>query len=109
MTTNHQQTNQPTDGYEGSQGSWTLNPDPVFKFLWIRIRFQPPDPGAKKECRKGSKSYLLEGNIKIMTKDRQKLKKATIFKTEVSDPDPVNITPDPNPCLCVVERQEGMY
>ena len=24
----------------------SLDPDPVFKFLWIRIRFQPSDPGA---------------------------------------------------------------
>ena len=23
------------------------DPDPVLKFLWIRIRFQPLDPGAK--------------------------------------------------------------
>ena len=36
------------------------------------------DPGAKKDCSKGSKSYLLEENLKIMTKDRQKMKKATI-------------------------------
>ena len=30
------------------------DPDPVFKFFWIRIwvRFQPPNPGAKKKCRK---------------------------------------------------------
>ena len=71
-----------------------------FCLLWIliRIRFSNfsgsgpgfnPDPGTKKECRKGSKSELSEENLKIMTKDRQKLKKATIFKTEVSDPDPV--------------------
>ena len=30
------------------------------------------DPGTKKECRKGSKSYVLEENFKIMTKGRQK-------------------------------------
>ena len=45
------------------------DPDPVFKFLCIRIRFRPPE---KKECRKDSKSYLLEENLKIITKDRQK-------------------------------------
>ena len=63
----------------GSGSGWIrcvfsgLYPDPVFKFLWIRIRirgsnisgsgsgFSPDtDPGAKKECRKSSKSYLLE-------------------------------------------------
>ena len=49
-----------------------LDPDPVYKFLWIRILEQ------KKECRKGSKSDLSEENLKIMTKDRQKMKKATI-------------------------------
>ena len=42
-----------------------LNPDSVFKFVWTR--FQPPDHGAKKECRKGSKRYLLEENF--MTKE----------------------------------------
>ena len=35
----------PGSGY-GFQIS--LYPDPGFKFLWIRIPFQPPDPGAKK-------------------------------------------------------------
>ena len=39
-------------GFENS-----MDPDPVLKFLGIRIRFQPPDAGAKKEYRKGSKSY----------------------------------------------------
>ena len=33
-----------------------------------------PDPGTKKEWRKGSKSDLSEENLKIMTKDRQKMK-----------------------------------
>ena len=37
-----------------------LDPDSVFKFLWIRIRFQPLDLGAKKKCRRGSKSCLLK-------------------------------------------------
>ena len=32
----------------------------------------------KKGCRKVSKSDLSEENLKIMTKDRQKMKKATI-------------------------------
>ena len=55
------------------------DPDPVFKFFWIRIRirFQPgfgSDPGTKKD----EKSDLPEENLKIMTKDHQKLKKATI-------------------------------
>ena len=53
-----------------------MDPDPVFKFLWIRIRFQPR--WNKKNCRKGSKSDLSEKNLKFMTKDRQKMKKATI-------------------------------
>ena len=49
-----------------------------FCLLWIliRIRFSNfsgsgpgfnPDPGTKKECRKGSKSDLSEENLKIMT------------------------------------------
>ena len=55
-------------------------------FAWIRIRFSnfsgsgsgfSPD-GTKKECRKVSKSDLSEENLKFMTKDRQKMKKATI-------------------------------
>ena len=28
----------------------SLDPFPVFNFLWIRIRFQPPDTGAKKSA-----------------------------------------------------------
>ena len=36
-----------------------------------------PDFG-KKECRKVSKRDLSEENLKFMTKDRQKMKKATI-------------------------------
>ena len=72
------------------------DPDPVFKFLWIRIwilnfsgsgsGFQislDPDPVSaqmeQKKCRKVSKSDLSEENLKFMTKDRQKMKKATIF------------------------------
>ena len=38
-------------------GVFFLDPDPVFKFLWIRIRFQPRFWN-KKECRKVSKSDL---------------------------------------------------
>ena len=46
--------------------------------------FLDPDPVSaqileqKKECRNVSKSDLSEENLKIMTKDRQKMKKATI-------------------------------
>ena len=43
----------------GSSFQISLDPDPVFKFPWIRTR-KPPDPKAKKECGKGSKSNLLE-------------------------------------------------
>ena len=53
-----------------------LDPDLEFKFLCIWVRSQPPDRRAKIECRKGSKSYLFEENLK--DKDRQKMKKATI-------------------------------
>ena len=60
-----------TDPVRAGSG-FQISLDPVFKVLWTRIRFQPPDPGAKKDFRKGSKSYLLEENFKIMTKDRQK-------------------------------------
>ena len=67
-----------------SDRCFCLDPDPVFKFLWIRIRFQPPYLGAKTECRKGVKSYLLEESLKITTKDRQKMKKATIFGSGLS-------------------------
>ena len=51
----------------GSTFQISLDPDPGFKFLWIqiRIRFQPPDPGAKIECKKGYKSYLFEENLKL--------------------------------------------
>ena len=66
------------------------DPDPVFKFLWIRIRIRirfsnyldpDLDPVSAKileNCRKVSKSDLSEENLKCMTKDRQKMKKATI-------------------------------
>ena len=55
-------------------------------FAWIRIRFSnflDPDldlVSAKilENCRKVSKSDLSEENLKLMTKDRQKMKKATI-------------------------------
>ena len=36
------------------------------------------------EQKKGSKSYLLEENLKIMTKDRQQMKKATISYKKTS-------------------------
>ena len=64
----------------GSGRIWcfSLDPDPVFNFLWIRIRFQPRFWNKKKNCRKVSKSDLSEENLKFMTKDRQKMKKATI-------------------------------
>ena len=67
------------------------DPDPVGSgvFAWIRIRFSnfsgsgivsgfSPDSGTKKNRRKVSKSDLSEENLKFMTKDRQKMKKATI-------------------------------
>ena len=62
------------------------DPDPVFKFLWIRIRFSnfldpdldPISAKIPENCRKVSKSDLSEENLKFMTKDRQKMKKATI-------------------------------
>ena len=34
----------------GSGFQISLDPDPVFKLLWIRIRFQPPDPKQKKSA-----------------------------------------------------------
>ena len=71
----------------GFQISLDPDPDPVFKFLWIRIRFSnfvdpDLDPVSAKileNCRKVSKGDLSEENLKFMTKDRQKMKKATIF------------------------------
>ena len=69
------------------------DPDPVGSgvFAWIRIQFSnfsgsgsgsgsgfSPDSGTKKNCREVSKSDLSEENLKFMTKDRQKMKKATI-------------------------------
>ena len=54
------------------------DPDPVF-FAWIRIRFSnfpDLDPVSAKileNCRKVSKSDLSEENLKLMTKDRQKM------------------------------------
>ena len=51
----------------GSGFQTSLDPDPV----------SAPGPEAKKECRKCSKSYLLEENFKIMTEDRRKMKKET--------------------------------
>ena len=46
-----------------------LDPDPVFQISL------DPDPGTKKECRKGSKNDLLEENLKIMTNYCQKWKR----------------------------------
>ena len=66
------------------------DPDPVGSgvLAWIRIRIRfsnfsgsgsgfTPDSG-KKNCRKVSNIDLSEGNLKFMTKERQKMKKATI-------------------------------
>ena len=41
----------------GSGYQISLDPDPVFKLFWIRIRFQPGSWN-KKECRKGSAKNL---------------------------------------------------
>ena len=43
-----------------------------------------PDPGAKKRAGKGSKSYLLEENLKIMTKNRQKNEKGNKFLLKIN-------------------------
>ena len=53
-----------------------VNPDPVF--LHGSGSGFSPDSGTKKNYRKVSKSDLSEENLKFMTKDRQKMKKATI-------------------------------
>ena len=76
------QNDNPSAGFRIRIRCFCLDTDPVFKFFCfpIRIRFQislDSDP-RQKECRKGSKSYLLEENLTIMTKDRQKMKKAII-------------------------------
>ena len=90
----------------GSGFEISANPDPIFKFLWIRIRFlnfsgSGFSPRSKKECRKGSKSFLLKENLKIMTKDCQKCKRQQflikshhridekISRKKCLDPDPV--------------------
>ena len=52
----------------GSGFQISLDPDPVSAQILEQ----------KKECRKVSESDLLEENLKTMTKDRQKMKKATI-------------------------------
>ena len=77
-----------------------LDPDPVSNFTGSGSGFSPRIPGAKK-CRKGSKSYLLEENLKIMTKDRQKWKRQQFLiqyhhkivgkfsRPRCLDPDPV--------------------
>ena len=60
------------------------DPDPVFKFpgseleSGFQMSLDPDSVSAlgsrsKKECKEGSKSYSLEENLKIMTKDRQKI------------------------------------
>ena len=68
------------------------DPDPVGSgvFAWIRIRISlDPDPvfkfsgsgsgsGFSQDSGKLQKSDLSEENLKFMTKDRQKMKKATI-------------------------------
>ena len=54
--------------YAGNTVYWIrcfcLDPDSVFKFLWIRNL-------GTKVCRKYSKNYTLGKKIKIMTEDRQ--------------------------------------
>ena len=59
------------------------------KFLWIRIRFQRPDPIAKQECRKSFKSHLSEENLKIIIKDRQKIERQQFLMCLDPEPDPV--------------------
>ena len=62
--------------------------DPVFKFLWIRIRFQYTDPGFRIRIlganvyRNCSKSYSLGNNLKVMAEDRQKKYKRKQFLIE---------------------------
>ena len=47
--------------FSGSgSGFLSLDTDPVFKFLWIRIWFQPPDPGAKKSAERALKVINLK-------------------------------------------------
>ena len=69
-------------GSAGRIRCFCMDPDPVFKFLWIRIRFSnfldPVSAKILENCRKVSKSDLSEENLKFMTKDCQKMKKATI-------------------------------
>ena len=60
-----------------------LDPDPVSNFTGSGSGFSPRIPGAKK-CRKGSKSYLLEENLKIMTKDRQKNETGNNFSLKIT-------------------------
>ena len=53
-------------------------PDPVFTFLWFRIRIRiQPGSGAKKSAERALR-YLIEENLKIMSKNRQKMQKITI-------------------------------
>ena len=66
-----------------------IQSDPVFlPESRSEVGFQislDPDPRHKKDCRKCSKSYLLEENLNIMNKATVFIKnRLTIFKTEMS-------------------------
>ena len=63
--------------FSGSGFQISLDTDPDFDSAPIRIRI----PEQKK--RKSSKSDLLEENLKIMTKDAQKMKNATFFLIKI--------------------------
>ena len=60
----------------GFQISLDPDPDPVFKFSGSGSG--SVSGKILENCRKISKSDLSEENLKFMTKDRQKMKKATI-------------------------------
>ena len=79
-----------------------LDPYPVFKFLWIRIRFSNfLDPDTVSAPGYRTKKKNAERALKLFIRNHNKIDESLDpdpVCPERMDLDPVNIKPDPKPC-----------